>query len=69
MERVVLDAIILQKNGKIEVRCRNCGKLLFKIENILNIRIDNAENYARIISRCTRNSCKQDNRVFLNVSA
>ena len=68
MARDVIDAIVIHKEQSAEVRCQNCGKLLFKIEEKRKKCVDNSSPYVIIVSRCTRNSCKQDNKVVLNAS-
>ena len=43
-----------------EVRCQNCGKLLFIYKNSKKT-VDRAKQSAIIVARCTRNTCKTDN--------
>lgn len=71
MEKDMIDAIAIKKENETEVRCRNCGKLLFKVgENgkILNNDVDKMKPCVIIVSRCTRNGCKTDNVVRLCAS-
>lgn len=65
-----LRAIIIEKDNEIEIRCRNCGKLLFKINlqnKDLRFHVDKTKPYAIIVSRCTRTNCKIDNKIYINV--
>lgn len=54
------NAIIVDNDGKLEARCRNCGKLLFVFET-QNERVDILTRYVKIVSRCARSGCKTDN--------
>lgn len=58
-------AIVVENNGIYEVRCRSCGKLLFTFTKNANISVDKATQNVKIVSRCTRNSCKVDNYIWL----
>lgn len=63
------EAIIIQCEGKYEVRCANCGKLLMKYkisgEN-LQKGVDKSSRSVIIVTRCTRNDCKTDNLLVLS---
>lgn len=54
-------AIILSDNGRNEVRCCNCGKLLFCVEKNSENDVDKTAQNIIIVSRCTRSGCKVDN--------
>lgn len=63
-----IEAVVLQVRGKVEVRCGNCGKLLFVCkfysehsEKVL----DKSSQYGKIVARCPRNDCKSDNLLIL----
>lgn len=58
-------AIIIQTRGRYEVRCANCGKLLFNYKKNSDISVDNSKQNVIIVARCTRNDCKTDNLVYL----
>ena len=61
-------AIIIKNRGRQEVRCANCGKLLFfyekSVDNVDNS-VDNSSRNVTIVARCTRNDCKKDNTLQL----
>ena len=67
MEKQVLDAIVIQKDGIVDVRCRNCGKLLFRMV-YENFHVDISKHRVIIVSRCTRSSCKMDNKIVINLN-
>lgn len=64
-------AIIVENDdGKCEVRCANCGKLLFTFcKNQTNRKnsVDKTAHFVIIVSRCTRNGCKIDNEIQLSL--
>lgn len=64
-----VDAIVIHNQEKNEVRCGNCGKLLFTYkfseENEDNV-VDKTSRNVIIVSRCTRTDCKADNLLVLS---
>ena len=55
-------AIIIKNNSNnYEVRCRNCGKLLFVFKPNYSFCVDKKTQSVKIVSRCTRSGCKTDN--------
>ena len=59
-----IDAVVLKNRGKYEVRCGNCGKLLFVFDFFSeNFKkgIDKPSPNVIIVARCPRNDCKKDN--------
>lgn len=58
--------ITINDNGIYEARCRNCGKLLFTF-NTKNSKnpVDESSQSVIIVARCTRNTCKTDNKIYL----
>lgn len=59
-----VNAIVKFDHGMYEVRCGNCGKLLFKFEKNVDNFVDSVDNMQQnviIVARCTRNDCKMDN--------
>jgi hypothetical protein len=62
--------IVGNDNGICEVRCANCGKLLFtfcKNQTKIKRSVDKTAQFVIIVSRCTRNSCKMDNEIQLSL--
>ena len=63
-----INAIIIQNHEKQEVRCANCGKLLFYLEKSVDYvdkAVDNLSPNVTIVARCTRSDCKKDNKLLL----
>lgn len=50
--------MVTEKEIAIEIRCRRCGKLLFKVLNCAGRR---RMRKVTVLSRCTR--CGRDNRI------
>lgn len=55
-------ALIIENDNNFEVRCGNCGKLLFKI---VEKPIDKSNKNVIIVARCTRNDCSTDNLITI----
>jgi hypothetical protein len=53
-------ALIVENSGHFEVRCRGCGKLLFKFSKKS---VDISTQNIIIIARCPRSGCKLDNKI------
>lgn len=51
-----------ENNEFSELRCKKCGKLLFKCKINSKV-VDKKKQYVNIVSRCSR--CKHDNEIFL----
>lgn len=58
------NSIIIKNGDYNEVRCGNCGKLLFTFEKSNNS-VDISSQKVIIVSRCTRSGCKSDNKTVL----
>lgn len=56
------NAKIVKADNNFEVRCANCGKLLFKY---IEKTIDRRNKSVIIVSRCTRNDCGVDNIISI----
>ena len=57
-------AIIVETEERFEVRCWNCGKLLFTFTNSVDNSVDCVDKTSRnviIVARCTRSGCRNDN--------
>ena len=61
----MIDAIITKVDGKYEVRCGICGKLLFVIKEFSEKDVDLSKPNVIIVARCTRNCCKTDNQISI----
>ena len=67
-----VNAVVIKSEGKHEVRCGSCGKLLlickFSCENteISENGLDKSAQNVIIVARCTRSNCKTDNLLFLS---
>lgn len=61
-----VNAIVARSDGKVEVRCGLCGKLLFVVMENSENSVDISKRNAIIVARCTRNSCKSDNKISLS---
>lgn len=61
----MVNAIVTNQNNEYEVRCGNCGKLLFVIKENSKKSVDISSLNVIIVARCTRNSCKSDNEISL----
>ena len=62
------NAIIVKSNDKYEVRCANCGKLLFTYNFSVDKSVETVDKVTQkviIVSRCTRSGCRSDNIVTL----
>lgn len=57
-----INATIVKIDDNFEVRCANCGKLLFKY---IEKTIDRRNKNVIIVSRCTRNDCGVDNIISI----
>ena len=58
-------AMVIKNEKECEVRCSSCGKLLFTFSKKSYIDVDNSKQSVKIVSRCTRNTCKCDNVIYL----
>lgn len=62
------NAIIVETENNYEVRCSNCGKLLFTFKNSVDNSVDSVDKTTRnviIVARCTRSGCRIDNSVTI----
>ena len=59
------DAIITKNGDNYEVRCGICGKLLCIVSENSKNDVDLSSLNVIIVARCTRSSCKTDNRITL----
>lgn len=64
-----IEAVVIKNRSKCEIRCGNCGKLLFVCkflsENSEKV-LDKSSQNVIIVARCTRNDCKTDNLLILS---
>ena len=60
------DAIIVESDKRCEVRCADCGKLLFTFQKTVDKSVETVDKTAQcvtIVARCTRSSCRTDNLI------
>lgn len=64
-----IKATVISNGRKYEVRCGNCGKMLFTYKIPVETGdkpVDKSSRNVIIVSRCTRTDCKADNLLVLS---